>query len=112
MVTFGERVRELRRARKWTQNDLADRLGLDRTTISKWERQGVRSDIATIDKLANVFDVNTDYLGPYQRPHPYNTDDLPNSRTLSCRWVKKNSPPGQEGVMDFIQYVKVSTRKG
>lgn len=55
MVTFGERVRELRNARKWTQSDLATKLGIDRTTISKWERQGgSEPDIATIATSAGV----------------------------------------------------------
>jgi transcriptional regulator with XRE-family HTH domain len=114
MVTFGERVRELRRARKWTQNDLADRLGLDRTTISKWERQGgSEPDIATIDKLANVFDVNTDYLlGRTNDPTPINTDDLPETvAPYLADGLKELTPEARKEVMDFIEYVKVKYAK-
>jgi len=33
-------VAELRRAHKWTQQDLAEFMRVDRTTVSKWENGG------------------------------------------------------------------------
>ena len=76
MVTIGDRIRELRLARKWTQSELADKLGLDRTTISKWERHGgSEPDADTIKKLADIFEVTSDYL--LGRSIDPNTSELP-----------------------------------
>ena len=41
-IKFGKRVRELRKERGWSQEEFADRCGLDRTYISGIER-GVRN---------------------------------------------------------------------
>ncbi|EMN1412602.1 helix-turn-helix domain-containing protein [Enterobacter hormaechei] len=41
-VKFGKRVRELRKERGWSQEEFADRCGLDRTYVSGIER-GVRN---------------------------------------------------------------------
>ncbi len=34
---FGDRLKALRKNKKWTQEDFADIMGVDRRTISKWE---------------------------------------------------------------------------
>ncbi|EBU7006454.1 TPA: helix-turn-helix transcriptional regulator [Salmonella enterica subsp. enterica serovar Kintambo] len=41
-IKFGNRVRELRKERGWSQEEFADRCGLDRTYVSGIER-GVRN---------------------------------------------------------------------
>lgn len=39
-MTFGERIKALRKERGMTQEELAERLSVTRQTVSKWE-QGV-----------------------------------------------------------------------
>ncbi len=47
----------------YTQKQVADMLGLDRSTYSYYELGKIKPDIATIMKLANIFDVHyTDIL--------------------------------------------------
>ena len=41
-IKFGKRVRELRKERGWSQEEFADRCGLDRTYVSGIER-GIRN---------------------------------------------------------------------
>ena len=36
-MTFQERLRQLRTARGWSQETLAERLGLSRQAVQKWE---------------------------------------------------------------------------
>lgn len=56
-VKFGKRVRELRKERGWSQEEFADRCGLDRTYVSGIER-GVRNPtlqiVGSISKALNV----------------------------------------------------------
>lgn len=59
---FAFRVKKLRKARKLSQQELAEVLGLTQTTISGIE-SGLRT--TTIEKLillAKFFEVSTDYL--------------------------------------------------
>ena len=36
-MTFGEKLQRLRKARSWTQEQLAEQLGVSRQSLSKWE---------------------------------------------------------------------------
>ena len=59
---IGDRIRELRKSKGWSQNKLAEMVGNDGNTISRWElnKVGIGSDY--LSKLAEVLDTSTDYL--------------------------------------------------
>ena len=111
MVTIGDRIRELRLARKWTQNELADKLGLDRTTISKWERHGgSEPDTDTIKKLADIFEVTSDYL--LGRTDDRNSRELPETVAAYLpEGFDELSPEAKEEILNFIDYVMVKYAK-
>lgn len=50
-LVFGHHVRSLRRARGYTQGDLADRCGLSTDTIRRIERGGFSPSLDTLHKL-------------------------------------------------------------
>lgn len=50
------RLRELRAARRWSQADLADRLGVSRQTINAIETERYDPSLPLAFKLAEVFD--------------------------------------------------------
>jgi len=56
------RIRELREEKELTQKQLGKEMGVALNTISNWERGTREPDIATIIKLAEFFEVTTDYL--------------------------------------------------
>jgi Predicted transcriptional regulators len=56
------RIRELRKARKLKQADLANLLGMAQQTISKYENGTVEPDITTMNTLSDFFNVSVDYL--------------------------------------------------
>lgn len=53
---FGERVRELREGRGWSQEDLAEVSGLHRTYVSGIERGTRNPTLLIIQRLANAFE--------------------------------------------------------
>lgn len=61
-MSFGERLKRLRKKRKITQKDLANVLGVDNTTISKWESDIYEPEMTAINKIADYFNVTVDYL--------------------------------------------------
>lgn len=64
----GERVRELRQARGWTQNDLAMRLRAAVQRVQNIERGGENLTIFSLARLAEAFDVLVSEL--FERPSP------------------------------------------
>lgn len=57
-IAFGSRLRALRLARGWSQEEFAHKAGLDRTYVSGVER-GVRNPtLDVIMKLANTLEVD------------------------------------------------------
>lgn len=39
-MTFGEKLQKLRKAKGWTQEDLAAQISISRQALSKWEQGG------------------------------------------------------------------------
>lgn len=65
-MTFGQKVRELRTAKNLTQRDLAERIGINFTYVSKIENDKLEQDQSpkeeTIKKLAEVLGGDQDEL--------------------------------------------------
>lgn len=61
-MDFGRRLKSLRLERDLSQKELANIINVSHTNISKYESNSVEPNIELINKLANYFDVSTDYL--------------------------------------------------
>lgn len=55
-------LKNLRVSNKKTQKEVADFLGIDRTTYVKYEKGQTEPNINNLKKLADYFNVTTDYL--------------------------------------------------
>lgn len=63
MKQLGDRVRKLREGRNMTQTELSEMLGMKTyTTVSKWEKNENFPKGKDLKKLAEIFDVTSDYL--------------------------------------------------
>lgn len=56
------KLKELRQEKRLTQDKLAEKLGLSRSTISMYETGGSEPDMQTLKSIANFFNVSIDYL--------------------------------------------------
>jgi Predicted transcriptional regulators len=61
-LSIGDKIRELRRARGITQEQLADAVGISFQAVSKWETGIALPDITLVPALAGYFGVTTDEL--------------------------------------------------
>ena len=59
---FSERLRELRKHKKITQDELGRVMGFSGRAITKYETGEREPDFATLQKLASFFGVTVDYL--------------------------------------------------
>lgn len=62
MKILSERIKELRLEKKLTQPQLAEIIGVSKGMISFWENGVCEPTASNLVKLANYFDVTTDYL--------------------------------------------------
>jgi PAS domain S-box-containing protein len=71
-MTFGQRLRELRKAKGLSQRELANRIGLSFTYLSKIENGAMQPPSAkTITDLANALDTDADELFGLAKKVPY-----------------------------------------
>ncbi len=61
-MILSEKIVELRKKMNWSQEDLAEQLGVSRQSVSKWESAQSIPDMEKILKLSELFSVSTDYL--------------------------------------------------
>ncbi len=62
METFGQRLVFAREQRNFTQKDLASKLGITPTRLNYWEKDKREPAIAMIKALAQILNVDTDFL--------------------------------------------------
>ncbi|CBZ04383.1 XRE family transcriptional regulator [Clostridium botulinum] len=59
---FGDRLKELREEKEFTQEELGKFLNVSRQTISGYESGAIEPSISNLVKIANIFNVSLDYL--------------------------------------------------
>ena len=62
VAEFGKRLRELRKEKGMTQLQLGAQLNVTKMGISHWERGDSQPDLDQLKRIAEYFEVTTDYL--------------------------------------------------
>ena len=62
MADFAERLRNIRKNAQLTQLQIADRIGVNKQTISQYERGVRQPDFEKLKALCDCFHVSSDYL--------------------------------------------------
>ena len=88
-MIFADKLITLRKKAGWSQEELAEKLGVTRQSVSKWEGAQSVPDIDKILQLARLFGVTTDYLLKEEQGEPEYTaeDDTPALRKTA--WLKR-----------------------
>lgn len=61
-MILADKIVKLRKQLAWSQEELAEKLNISRQSVSKWESANSIPDLNKIIKLAEIFDVSTDFL--------------------------------------------------
>lgn len=69
-MTIAGRIQSLRKSKGLSQEDLADKIGVSRQAVSKWESEQSFPEIDKIILLSDCFEVTTDYLLKGAEPTP------------------------------------------
>lgn len=78
---LGRRVQQLRKAKGFSQEELADRVGVSRQAVSKWESGQTAPDLERLLALGAQLDTTTDYL--LKGEHPAAREQGPDASLFS-----------------------------
>ena len=59
---FANQLGFLRRSQQLTQEQLADKLGVTKQSVSNWENGNIMPSVEMLEKIADYFNVSIDYL--------------------------------------------------
>lgn len=76
MLDIGNKIVALRKAKNWSQNDLAEAIGASRDIIGKYERNEHSPSVEMAVKIARAFDVPVDYLLGEGKHATYDKDTI------------------------------------
>ena len=86
-MNFAEKLMELRRSKGWSQEQLGEKLGVTRQTISKWELGDTTPEMEKIAILSDIFGITTDELIKGEPPKAAaNTASLPEKKPTSRKF--------------------------
>lgn len=84
--TFATRITELRKSRNISQQQLADGIGITRQSLGRYESSERTADIEILARIAEYFNVSTDYLlGRADEPFA-DPDDAAICKKLGIGW--------------------------
>ena len=61
-MTIGNRISTLRKQMKYSQEYVAEKLGVSRQAVSKWEKDISKPDTDNIIQLTELLGTNIDYI--------------------------------------------------
>ncbi|WP_394205026.1 helix-turn-helix domain-containing protein [Shewanella waksmanii] len=61
-MILAEKITKLRKQLGWSQEELAEKMDVSRQSVSKWESTNSIPDLNKIIRLADIFEVSTDFL--------------------------------------------------
>lgn len=63
---FSERLKQIRKEKDISAPDLAEKLEIDKSTVSRYETGKTEPNLQNLIKFAQYFDVSIDWLARYQ----------------------------------------------
>lgn len=76
-MSFGEKLKNLRKSENLTQKQLAERIGVAKSIVSYYESGHRYPSYDVLVKIAHVFHVSTDYLLDMEKRRVLDVSDLP-----------------------------------
>lgn len=102
-MSFGQRLKVARTKKRLTQFEVAEILGIDDTTISKYENDKSEPDNATLTKLAGLYGESIDSLLGREVPNVGKKSDL----DVSIEKSISNLTPAQKAkLLKMIEIVQ------
>jgi len=97
MKTFGDKIKEARKAKKMTQRELAEIINVAHNSVSDWEHNKSKPDADTIELLCGVLEIAPNYLlAPSE-------EDFTPAEKLLIKQYRVLSPYAKENIQIAIE---------
>lgn len=101
MNEFAKRLRETRKARSLTQEELAEKADISRVMVSRYETEMVIPTVEVLISLANALDVSIDYLlGRSNENNQFSKSSLTTETVSACH--ENTFPTNKEALRQFV----------
>lgn len=103
------RIIDLRERHNWSQIKLGKKLNLDKSTMNKIENGTRRVSTHELEKIADIFNVSTDYLlGRENKEY-----ELPESKgqIVANHMGDSVSEEEMDDILEYIEFIKQKRRK-
>ena len=118
-MNISEKILKLRKEKGLSQEAFAEKLGVSRQSVSKWESGGTLPDIDKIIAMSVLFGVSTDYLLKDEAPEtadapeetsdvtPENTDDNEDNTEYAPAPAEEKPAPKKNAALKIIAIILV-----
>lgn len=104
---FGHRLMELRKKKRLTQAELADILGVARTTYSSYEQGRRTPDVDIQNKIADYFGVTLDYLHGREVKSENKEENLTSTQLTIAAHIDDDVTEEQmDDILNYIEFIK------
>ena len=86
--SFGQRFQRLRKAKGFTEEQIADKVNISYQAVSKWENDISSPDISILGELANILEVTVDELLGRVDPNKVTLVEEPQRKELKNMLLK------------------------
>lgn len=86
-MTIGQRISKLRKDYSFSQEYVAEKLGISRQAVSKWENDTTAPDTYNLIALAELFNVSVEYIAVGKQSEQEEVLNLPQPKSISSQKV-------------------------
>lgn len=102
MSNFNERLKLLRKERDYTQDQLANLLGISRSSLAMYEQGRRKPDFETLEAMADLFNVDIDYLLGTKDTTTFLGISLATNEMELIRAFRELNDEGQQRAISYI----------
>ncbi len=99
-MIMADKIIEQRKKNGWSQEELAEQLGVSRQSVSKWESAQSVPDMGRVVQMSELFGVSTDYL----------LKDALEQPELSAEGVQPDTPERTVGMEEANAFLRVKEK--
>jgi transcriptional regulator with XRE-family HTH domain len=114
-MEFPSRLRELRKQRKLTQEQLGQKIDVTKVSISCYENGTRTPDMETLQRLADALEVSVDYLLGRTEASPGPTAEQIAGRADDpdiCRWLEELLRAPKESIEELRKIWEIIKHRG
>ena len=104
-MTFGDKIRDSRKAKGFTQKQLAEKIGAKHNSVSDWENNKNKPDPDTIELLCGILEITPNYL------LTSSSDEFSPEEKLIIKKYRNLDEKGKEAVDSILEIEIIRTEE-